>query len=169
MPNPSFAESNPPTWKLKVKNKRMKKKMDGGEHRVEGRRVSCGWHMDDVRKTPWANATCDIEMCACKCENMWRVIVCCAHKPKQPRDKSDFVKRKSSGNPLPTVAQIYVVAWSRHLLIVHNARSHTAHMNHRIESSSKSLTNEMCSSPAVTVCMWYASLRSISVFGLSLY
>ena len=41
--------------------------------------TTCEWHMDDVRKTPWAKmATCDIEMSACKCEKMWRVKVFCS-------------------------------------------------------------------------------------------
>ena len=40
--------------------------------------TTCGWHMDDVRKTPWANVTCDIEMSTCKCEKMWRVRVVCS-------------------------------------------------------------------------------------------
>ena len=40
----------------------------------------------DARKTPWANVTCDIEMCAVKHEKMWRVRVFCSHTPSVAAD-----------------------------------------------------------------------------------
>ena len=48
--------------------------------------TTCGWHMDDVRKTPWANVTCDIDMCAAKHEKMWRMKVFCSHSPSVAAD-----------------------------------------------------------------------------------
>ena len=81
--------SNKPTWKMKMKNRRMKRKMretvKSAEWSVEEYQIirttkrMMTWR--DSCKTPWANVTCDIEMSARKCEKMWRVRVFCSHTP----------------------------------------------------------------------------------------
>ena len=69
--------------------------------------------MDDVRKTPWANDTCDIEMSACKCEKMWRMRVFCSHLPYQNR-----LEIRASGSQFWLQQEFALFCLSRRILIL---------------------------------------------------
>ena len=64
---------NQPTWKMKMKNRRMKRKMretvKSADSRVRSDTQRNAWNMDDVMRNTRAD----------KCEKMWRVRVFCSH------------------------------------------------------------------------------------------